>query len=228
MREDDAVRVPQQMRSRESLERVLAAGIELLRLEGYAGLSIAEVCKRADVSVGSIYARFKSKEALFQALHVRMLEIIDQEQASLFEGLAPATAGTDRSVVETAVERVADHVDRHQALLRVMILRGAVDADTRARGSASSLQLADRFETFLLDNVAAFGVDDPALAVDIAFRILYATLTRRLVSGPTFESRRILEWDAFVAEIGRALSSYLLGSTPVRPSAPRRRKAKKS
>ena len=81
---EDAVRDPQQGRSRRSLESVLVAGIEILAEGGYDALSIAAVSERAGVSVGSIYARFKSKATLFAALQKRMLEDIDAEQEQLF------------------------------------------------------------------------------------------------------------------------------------------------
>jgi hypothetical protein len=48
------------------------------------------------------------------------------------------------------------------------------------------------------------------MAVDVAFRIVYATLSRRVMSGPLFESHRAIEWDDLVRELGRALTRYLL------------------
>jgi len=203
------MRQPQQLRSKESFERVLAVGIEVLQEAGYEGLSIAQVCARAGVSVGSIYARFKSKAALFAALQIRALETIDAEQSALFVGL-PEPGSTDEHIVETAIRRVADHILRHERILRVMILRGAVDEETRRRGSASSLELAEQFEAFLLNAVTGLTAADQARAVDVAFRILYATLSRRVMSGPSFESRRPLDWDALVDELCRALCAYLL------------------
>src|SRR5436305_2025149 len=67
------VRAPQQQRSRESLERVLRAAEKLLAKRGYEGFTIAEVSRDADLSVGSVYGRFESKDALIYAIHARML-----------------------------------------------------------------------------------------------------------------------------------------------------------
>ena len=55
-------RPPRQRRSRESLERVLQAGVELLGETDYDGFTLSELSRRAQVSVGSIYARFGSKD----------------------------------------------------------------------------------------------------------------------------------------------------------------------
>ncbi len=204
---EDAVRDPQQGRSRRSLESVLAAGIEILAESGYEGLSIAAVSERAGVSVGSIYARFKSKAMLFAALQKRMLEDIDAEQDKLFAH----ASGSDAQIVDQAINELAAHFHRKEALLRVMIMRGAVDARAKALGSASSLRLARHFETHLLARIARFNHEDPALAVDVAFRMVYAALTRRIISGPTFESPREVPWEQFVAEVSRACQLYLVG-----------------
>ena len=205
---DAVVRKPMQRRSRETLERLLAAGIELLREAGYEGLSIAELSARSGVSVGSIYQRFDGKEALFAALQERILEGIDAEQAALFDDVDPDLP--DHELVREAVARLAAMCRRNEPLLRVMILRGAVDEPTRQRGSRSSIVLARSFEQFLLARVKRFGHEDPALAADVSFRMVYATLTRRIMSGPTFESQTDISWDVLSAELGRACAAYLL------------------
>jgi len=211
---EDAVRDPQQGRSRRSLESVLAAGIEILAEGGYDALSIAAVSERAGVSVGSIYARFKSKATLFAALQKRMLEDIDAEQEQLFA----KASGTDAQIVDQAIQELATHFHRKEALLRVMIMRGAVDAKAKALGSASSLRLARHFEAHLLKRIGRFNHEDPALAVDVAFRMVYASLTRRIISGPTFESPREVPWEQFVAEVSRACQLYLVGECLAKPA----------
>ena len=57
------LRPPQQRRSRESLERILRAGADVLADRGYDGFTIGEVSRKAKVSVGSVYGRFESKDA---------------------------------------------------------------------------------------------------------------------------------------------------------------------
>ena len=114
-----------QKRSRATLERLLAAGIALLEDKGYEGLSIAELSARSGVSVGSIYQRFDSKESLFVALQERILERIDAEQQGLFDGIDRALPDID--LVFQAIGRLAALFRRNEALLRVMILRGAID-----------------------------------------------------------------------------------------------------
>lgn len=197
-----------QQRSRESLERLLDAGVQLLQEHGFEGLSIADLSARASVSIGSIYQRFDGKEALFAALHEQFLETLDAEQSKLFVGVDERLP--DDQLVREGVGRLASLLRRHEQLLRVMILRGAVDEPTRQRGSRSSVILAQSFERFLRSSVRRFGHEHPDVAADVCFRIVYATLTRRIVSGPTFESGTELSWERLSDEVGRACVAYLL------------------
>lgn len=203
---DPEIRSPRQVRSRRSLEKVLAAGVALLAERGYDGFAIADVSARSGVSVGSIYQRFPSKSVLFRALQERILAAIDAEQEALFDGINTA-ALDDGAIIDLAVFRIAALFRRHEPLLHVMIIRGAVDKETRGRGSASVRVLARSFEHFL---GAALRHNCGALAADMSFRIVYASLARRILWGATFESPVELGWDAFVSELARACRSYLL------------------
>jgi AcrR family transcriptional regulator len=210
----ETIRAPQQDRSRLSLEKVLAAGVELLTEKGFDGFSIADVSARSGVSVGSIYQRFPNKAVLFTALQERILAEIDREQDRLFDAIGGE--GTDAAArLDAAIHAVARHFRRHEPLFRAMILRGAVDEATRARGSRSSLVLARSFAGFVRTRISPIAHEDPEVATDVCFRIVYAALTRRIMSGPTFESTLELPWDRFVDELARACRAYLLGPGPV-------------
>src|SRR3954451_11796893 len=111
--EPEAIRPPLQNRSRESLERVLEAGQELLEEEGWEGFTVQEVSRRAKVSIGSIYARAPSKEALFLAVYDRALVDIVAEQESLqdetrWEGMDP------RELIVEAVRDMTTVTLRHE------------------------------------------------------------------------------------------------------------------
>ena len=110
---DASVREPRQNRSRQSLEKVLEAGVNVLAEKGYDGFSIADVSQQSGVSVGSIYQRFQSKAVLFAALQERILERIDREQDAMFDGI-DASALSDGSIVDAAVKAVADQFQRHE------------------------------------------------------------------------------------------------------------------
>jgi AcrR family transcriptional regulator len=205
---DSGIRPPQQRRSRESLERVLKAGERVLEAKGYEGFTIAEVSRRAKVSVGSVYGRFESKEALIRAIHLRMMERLTGPEEEL--AAAPDDAALDLArVVARGVHALADSMERERKLLRVFMIRGAVDPAISGPGSESSRAAGRAFQTAVLARRGEIGHPDAELAADIAFRMVYDVLARQVMHGPTFESDRPVAWDALVGELIAAVLAYL-------------------
>lgn len=58
--------------------RILTAALDLFVENGYHNVSVHEIQKRADVSIGSIYKHFGGKEGIAQALYTHILGEIDQ------------------------------------------------------------------------------------------------------------------------------------------------------
>ena len=203
------IRPPLQKRSQESLERVLQAGLELLQEAGFEGFTLQEVSRRAKVSIGSIYARASSKEALILAIYDREMERIAAEQeriaaASRREGLS------SRELVETLVREMAEIMLGHAASLRVFMHRSAIDPEIWRRGSERSHVLANVFETSLLEHADELSHPDPELAIDVTYRFVYAALARRITHGPHFESPRETSDEELVRELATAAADYLL------------------
>lgn len=67
-------KTPLQQRSRASLERVYSATNILLGEKDFSQVTIAEISKKAEVSVGSIYQRFGSKNQLLWTMYDAYLE----------------------------------------------------------------------------------------------------------------------------------------------------------
>src|SRR5882757_4356318 len=65
---------PQQGRSQETLARVLRATEHLLGRMHFEDITISQILELADVSVGSFYARFHSKEDLLPHLYAAYSE----------------------------------------------------------------------------------------------------------------------------------------------------------
>ena len=205
---EPGVRPPQQRRSRESLERVLRAGERALAERGYEGFTIADVSRRAKVSVGSVYGRFESKEALVRAIQGRMMERLTGPEEQLAEAVDDAAPDLE-SVVARGVHALADTMDRERELLRVFMVRGAVDPAIAGPGAEASRATGRAFRRAVLARREEIGHPDPELAADIAFRIVYDVLARQVMHGPTFESERMVEWPALVDELIAALLAYL-------------------
>ena len=210
--EPGLLRPPLQSRSRKSLERVLIAGKELLEEKGWEGFTVQEVSRRAKVSIGSIYARAPSKEALLLAVYDRALVDITADNERLqddsrWEGLEP------RELIIEAVREVAEAMLRHQRILAVFMNRSPVDPVIRARAFEQIQRLAARWEDLMRRHATAVTHPDPELAIEIAFRMVFATVQRRVQFGPDFGAYRPVSDETLADEVGRAIAAYLLESS---------------
>jgi AcrR family transcriptional regulator len=215
---EQLIRPPLQRRSQESLERVLQAGAELLLEVGYEGFTLQEVSKRSGVSIGSIYARAPSKEALILAIYDREMAKVSAANERLRE-----TAQLDdlkgRELIIALVELMARSTLEHADILRVFMYRALVDEEIWQRGSERSTLLSRAFEEALLDHKDELNHPDPELAIDVAFRFIYNTLVRRVTHGNNFESQRPLSDENLIRELGEAAADYLLA-----PELPRQKR----
>ena len=62
----------------------------------------------------------------------------------------------------------------------------------------------------VLEHREDIGHPEPELAVDVAWRMVYCTIARRITHGPKFESPRAVSDKKLVRELARALADYLL------------------
>lgn len=210
---EPTVRQPKQKRSQESLERVIEASVQLLEENGFEGFTIQDVSKRADVSVGAIYARFGNKESLLRAVHAEAMEAMarEHENVAAVDGKPGREA---REVIVEAVRTVAGIFRGHEPLLRAFMHLGAVDAEISRRGSDVSIDLSRRFEDTILAHRSEIAHPHPKTAVDVAYRMAYCTFARQVMYGPSFESDRAIDWDDLVEEVAYACAAYLLQPAP--------------
>ncbi|MEU7867081.1 TetR/AcrR family transcriptional regulator [Dactylosporangium sp. NPDC049140] len=147
---------PQQQRSRDKRDRVLAAAAALLQEVPYDEIGTRQIADRAEVSVGSLYRFFPDKDAIFSALSAtwldKVLELMDAQLAA-----PPPTIGTlvDR-IVEAFAEFFRAEPGYRQVSLGSQALRMAPGA-----GAQNDEQLAGRLRAVLTGH---YGVpDDGAL-----------------------------------------------------------------
>jgi AcrR family transcriptional regulator len=201
---------PRQKRSRESLERAVTAGVDVIVDLGWDGFTVAEVSRRARVSVGALYARFGSKEELFLAAQTRAIQIMEQEESAYYDPSRWADA-SPLEVVDGAIAGLVQTFERHGGVLRGLMRRAGRDDEVSGRGSRGASHMARSYTALILTRREAIRQPQPEIAVDMTYRMLFSTVARRIVYGPTFESPREIDWETFVAEQRRACVAYLLG-----------------
>ncbi|HEY7978373.1 MAG TPA: TetR/AcrR family transcriptional regulator [Rhizomicrobium sp.] len=109
-----------QERSRATREKLLDAAETVFAAKGYNGAKISDIAEEAGCSVGSVYFRFKDKDALFFAIAESFIEDARNGVGKLFaaEGVAPEI------VVRTFVTATAANFRKHRGLFRAIVERG--------------------------------------------------------------------------------------------------------
>ena len=74
MRKPGQTLAPQQARSRESLNKLLKASVEVLGQQGVAGATIPRIAAHAGLTPGAVYRRFRNKDVLLETAILRVLE----------------------------------------------------------------------------------------------------------------------------------------------------------
>src|SRR5581483_9860547 len=76
---------------RQTMRRLLEAGIEVFDKRGYHGARVDDICAAANTSHGTFYLYFSSKEDLFRAL----VEDVSDQMVHLAEAMPVITADAD-------------------------------------------------------------------------------------------------------------------------------------
>ena len=201
---------PKQGRSRRTLERIVAASLELLATEGPAGLTVHKVVEKADSSVGSFYARFRGKEDLLDYLGERVwteaLERWDQALVSRDWGaleLSDVVAGSVGLLIDAQRSRSA----YHRALDRVGGRRSDAYDTFRA-------QLLSGLGDILLEHQSEIRHSDPQIAVRLGLRAVLGVVDSEFRA---VEDR--LDRETLIEECRSLLEGYLTGRTGPSTSA---------
>ncbi len=102
-------------------ERILEAAIEVLKSDGYAGLTIAKVAAAAGESKPLVVYHYGSKQGLVEASGRAVAELITAEALAAVEG-----ARTVEDVIRGVVDGVARVLERDERLARLYFDLAAV------------------------------------------------------------------------------------------------------
>ena len=200
-------RAPKQTRSRQSFDRMLDTAIEIMNEGGLKALTLAEVSRRSRVSIGSIYCRVDSKDALIREVQARALTEMDHEFAVLVNRVRRKGLGL-RELVPTIVRELALYLRRHARLLGAFMQQAAVDAVIESVGRKSYQQNALDFKLILLERHAEFRHPEPEHAAATCFTVVYGCLARYLGLGAQGEGEG--NWNELVEDLGLMALGFLL------------------
>jgi AcrR family transcriptional regulator len=150
----DTRTAPQQQRSRDKYDRVLAATAALLEELPYEVIGTKLIASRAGVSVGSLYRFFVDKQAIVDALAQhwldRLVEVMDEQLAAL--------PPEPDELVERLVDAYARFWRAEPGFRKVWFATWFTVSP--GAGHSNDLQLIDRLHSAL---AGPYGISDPAL-----------------------------------------------------------------
>jgi AcrR family transcriptional regulator len=178
-------------------ESLLESAVEVFAESGFEAARVAEIARRAGLTTGAIYARWRGKRAL----------IVDAvgHVSTQFMDLPPVTA----SAPETMAALGTSLMDVHHAKYRDVMLEAFVsarrDADFRAAVTRSMEREAER-----LDDIVVSGQNEGSLDPDLSARSIVAffqslRLGMHLVASASDMDVLREDWDALIARLVAAV-----------------------
>lgn len=110
-------KAPRQQRSREMIDRIVAAARDVLVVDGYERLTTNRVADRAGVSPGSLYQYFPDKGAIVEEVTARYVDrLADDVVAALVDHVHDEPEAMARATAEALLSAL----ERDPTLLRVV------------------------------------------------------------------------------------------------------------
>jgi TetR/AcrR family transcriptional repressor of uid operon len=187
-------------------DQILSAATNLFGEKGFHGSSMAELAKRAGMSVGHIYHYFESKDAIVEAL-------VDREMQHM-PGVLDASVCADDMVaamMDGLEETAEHHLDRDRTALWLEMLAEAARNPRIARKLHSAdVASRDRMTQAVSERLAGLGQREVADRVE-AIGATFEGLIARAVHNPD------LDRDTVVRTTRLVLRELLTNNTTVVP-----------
>lgn len=203
------VKQPRQTRSNETMSHMLDAAMQILENKSFEKMTIAEVVKRADCSVGAFYGRFQDKDALLQALDERFFERFDQ---AIQEFLAPDNLKEKplAEIIEGAARLLVETYSEQKGLLRSLNLKARLHNDSRfqKREQKSWGELFPKLQKILLSHRDKITHPYKILAIRLGFQQMFFTMREILLWEP-FREVPPYDKEELISELAYAYLAYL-------------------
>ena len=206
------VHTPKQTRSRDTQEKVLQALEEMLSERFFEQITIRDLAARTGVSSGTIYRRFKDKEALLPVLYERFDHSISEWAEEFWDDF---DLDTERRLGPRIRHLVGKHVafyTAHAPILRTVYLY------MRLHGELSLKDVDEKRQslyTQMLEPVLAALASDKRVEpsgdqVKLFLLLLLSSVNERILFADLKPARALqIDDEAFATELTAALQAYL-------------------
>jgi AcrR family transcriptional regulator len=198
--------MPKQERSREMVERIIAAGQRVLLRDGYERITTNRVAEEADVSPGSLYQYFPDKETILAAVIDRYAADLSTELTAV---LADRLEEPGPELVRSAFTGLLDVLSENVEYLRLVV---EVLPRKQFGGWTIALEqrISDLVTAYLSINRSQTRVDEPATSAWILVRMVEHLSIQYVLEQPPIPREK------FIDEMVEMTLSYLgpTGSGP--------------
>lgn len=191
-------RQPQQTRSRETVERIIDGGLEVLLARGWDGTTTNHVAAAAGVSPGSLYQYFPDKEAILDRVVDREVERLE---ARISRAFVATLQGPEQDLVRRNVEALLDAFGERPALTRIL-----VEQMPRGAGSRRAA-FARRVDELVATVLAARGL--PGRRADVVAWVLVRAVEQVTTSHALEDTA--FDRDDLATELTLLVTRYLDG-----------------
>jgi AcrR family transcriptional regulator len=201
---------PRQLRSRQTFDRITSSARKLLQRKHFEDLSIREVVREADASIGAFYSRFSDKRALLEHLDVQQTAAALTLWTAFFDRPRWRIASAGEIVHGFVAAAVRAH-RQNAGLLRAVFfdLRAGHDEDFRARARRVDQVVRRRLTALLLEKRGVLTHPAPEQAIPFALLVTAATIREAIL----FEDLRLnpaeLNDERLVSELSALFCSYI-------------------
>ena len=206
---------PIQIRSRNTMDRILAAAEELVAIGVFDRATVSGLVKRAETSVGAFYSRFRDKKALESVIQERFVGRIEAEVAKLTD----SARWSDQpfvTVVHGVVTGLVDLLRRERGGFRSMVCGSiGVGRSAAARARRIDQAIGQGVEGLFQGFAGEIIHPRPAVAVRIGLTMVVGAVRERFAYGADDLLPERLDGGDLVAELAAAYLAYLQGAVAI-------------
>ena len=198
--------VPQQARSKDSLNLLLNATEKLLIDGDIANINVQKIAAEAGLTVGALYRRFASKEDLLHALHERFAEKMESLLMTLV-ATAKDQNFTVRQIIQLLSKQAWGYAHEQRAFLKLTNAYSNVDSAFADRSDRLRTISFELLIPVMMSKVDEFHHPDPEKAVRFFLEMGIAASQLRLETG--YSNKHMLSEEDFLEQLEFSFVSYL-------------------
>lgn len=193
---------PQQARSRAMVERIVAAGRQVLLDHGYDAFSTNRVAAAAGISPGSLYQYFPDKTAILDVVIDRYWDEVTERVAA---SLADRIGDLGATMVRDTADALVTALDADRELLRV-VAEELPAQRSKDRRAALERRVRELAATYLAARPGSSHRPSPAIAAWVVVLAIENLAIRWVLDRPaTLDREQLLD------EVVALVAGYLLG-----------------